>query len=182
MYSVGSDPSTAEFVFVDNVATSDELCGSTVTFDGIGVFHGPLAVYGGTHVEPPELTDTVHVTDAGLVEVTPPFTASTENVCDPFASPEYEAGEEHAEYPAPSNEHWNVDPASFELNANEADPDDCVDPPAGPDIIDTTGGTATDQLTAAGLDVKTRAATASTENSCEPFTRPEYDAGDEHAE
>jgi hypothetical protein len=90
VYCVGSEPSFGYDVFVGSVATSAALFGSTAGLAEIGVFHGPLALYGTEHEPEPDPevdTDTVQVTLAGL-EVSPLFTASTENVCEPLTRPE----------------------------------------------------------------------------------------------
>jgi len=45
--------------------------------------------------------------------------ARTENVCEPFASPKYDFGAEHAVAGTPSDEQVNVDALSLEANENE---------------------------------------------------------------
>src|SRR3954449_8012092 len=66
------------------------------------------------------VVSTVQVRDAGDASTLPAASvARASNVCVPAAT-ETAEGEVHAAHAAPSRRHWNVEPLSVEVNANEA--------------------------------------------------------------
>ncbi len=119
--------------------------------NGPGWFTGPLgpdviAVSGG-------VTSTVQVRWAGAGSTFPAgSTARTETVCWASVRPVKVAGEEHGANGAPSSEHANVPPDSFDENENTAVVDDVG--PVGPASIDVSGGVvSTTHVLTAGAEV-----------------------------
>ncbi len=128
---------------------------------------------------------TVHVRLAGVGSVFPAASvARTSKVWEPPESPVYDLGEVHALHAPPSRRHWNVEPASLDVNEKLADGEVTV--PDGPEVIVVSGGV----VSAGGAIVHERltgelvfpaASVARTSKAREPVESPEYDCGEEHA-
>jgi hypothetical protein len=101
---------------------------------------GPVSmVVSGAVVSVGATVVTVQARTAGEASVLPAASvARTLNECEPALRPLYDFGVVHAAKAAASIRHWNVEPDSVAVNANDALADDVE--PLGPDVIVVSGG------------------------------------------
>src|SRR6201999_2677108 len=106
--------------------------------------------------------------------------ARTRNVCVPALSPVRLRGDVHRANGALSSEHWNVEPTSFEVNANVAEVSSVGF--GGWLVMSVSGGVAsrTFHVREAGVSSTLPAAsTARTRSVWSPYVRPEICSGEE---